>query len=37
MFEKRVPNELSFYVYFSKKYRSHYDALDKFLGKKLEV
>lgn len=36
-FEKRVPKELSFYVYFSKKYRSHYDALDKFLDKKVEV
>ena len=37
MFEKRVPIELSFYAYFSKKYRSDYDALDKFLGKEVEV
>ncbi|MBE5901343.1 MAG: sce7726 family protein [Lachnospiraceae bacterium] len=37
VFEKRVPNELSFYVYFSKKYRSNYDALDEFLNKKVEV
>ena len=37
VFEKRVPNELSFYVYFSKKYRSNYDALDAFLNKEVEV
>ena len=37
VFEKRVPNELSFYAYFSKKYRSNYDALDEFLNKKVEV
>ena len=37
VFEKRVPNELSFYVYFSKKYRSNYDALDEFLSKEVEV
>lgn len=37
MFEERVPNELSFYVYFSKKYRSNYEALDKFLCKEVEV
>ena len=37
MFEERVPNELSFYTYFSKKYRSNYDALDKFLCKEVEV
>ena len=37
MFEERVPIELSFYAYFSKKYRSDYDALDKFLGKEVEV
>ncbi len=37
IFEKRVPNELSFYVYFSKKYRSNYDALDRFLNQKVEV
>ena len=29
--------ELSFYVYFSKKYRSNYDALDEFLNEKVEV
>ena len=37
MFEKRVPDELRFYVYFSKKYRSNYDALNDFLNKKVEV
>lgn len=37
VFEERVPNELSFYVYFSKKYRSNYDTLDEFLDKKVEV
>lgn len=37
MFEQRVPFELSFYVYFSKKYRLEYDKLDYFLNKKLEV
>ena len=37
IFEKRVPKELGFYVYFSKKYRSNYDALDTFLNKKVEV
>ena len=37
VFESRVPNELSFYVYFSKKYRSNYDALDEFLNEKVEV
>lgn len=37
VFEERVPDELRFYVYFSKKYRSHYDKLDDFLNKKVEV
>lgn len=37
VFEERVPRELSFYVYFSKRYRSDYDALDKFLNKRVEV
>ena len=37
VFEKRVPGELSFYAYFSKKYRSDYDALEEFLNKKVEV
>ena len=37
VFERRVPKELSFYVYFSKKYRSNYDALEEFLDKKVEV
>lgn len=36
-FEKKVPGELSFYVYFSKKYRSNYDELEDFLSKRLEV
>ena len=37
VFEERVPAELRFYVYFSKKYRSNYDKLDAFLNKKVEV
>ena len=37
LFEKRVPNELRFYLYFSKKYRLNYDELDMFLNKKVEV
>lgn len=37
LFEKRVPNELRFYLYFSKKYRLNYDVLDMFLNKKVEV
>lgn len=37
VFEERVPSELSFFAYFSKKYRSKYDALDEFLNKKVEV
>lgn len=37
VFEERVPSELSFYVYFSKKNRLKYNKLDSFLNKKLEV
>ena len=37
VFENRVPEELSYYVYFSKKYRSQYDLLDVFLNTKVEV
>ena len=37
VFEERVPSELSFYVYFSKKNRLKYNKLDCFLNKKLEV
>lgn len=36
-FEERVPSELSLFLYFSKRYRLNYDALDEFLNKKVEV
>lgn len=37
MFEDNIPYELRFYAYFSKKYRSNYEEIDKFLNKKVEV
>lgn len=35
--EEKVPYELRFYAYFSKKYQSDYDELDSFLCKEVEV
>jgi hypothetical protein len=35
--EEKVPYELRFYAYFSKKYQSNYDELDSFLCKEVEV
>ena len=35
--EEKVPYELRFYAYFSKKYQSDYDELDSFLHKEVEV
>ena len=36
-FEKKVPFELSFYIYFSKKNRVKYDLLNDFLSRRVEV
>jgi hypothetical protein len=35
--EEKIPYELRFYAYFSKKYQSNYDELDSFLCKEVEV
>lgn len=37
LFEDNVPYELRFYAYFSKKYRSNYEEIDKFLNKEVGV
>ena len=35
--EEKVPYELRFYAYFSKKYKLNYEAIDEYLHKKMEA